>query len=211
MRRDDLSRQFLVERFAQAGVMVKTAPVSEWIYYCDYLVKNKYVLNTKFRDRLRTNMGQFVKKYFEKEIKKIFAQSGYYELHLVDVDKVIKNTTGLISPRLTGEAILTTGLALTEIAETVAGVISIGPFGCMPGRIAESLLHTGIQKKKLMISEDKEMVSRVMNKFPHLPYLAIETDGNPFPQLIEAKLDIFLLQVKRIHEVMVHSSENRSS
>jgi predicted CoA-substrate-specific enzyme activase len=210
VRRDELSRQSLVERFADAGVMVKTAPVSEWLYYCDYLARHNLLPGTKLKDRFRAVTGRLVKRHFEREIKEILSESGLYELQMVDVDKVIRSTSGLISPRLTGEAILTTGLALKEIAETAAGVISIGPFGCMPCRIAESLLSTSIQEKKLLIAEDKEMVSRVMKEFPNLPYLAIETDGNPFPQLIEAKLDIFLLQVKRVHEVMFNPLATRS-
>ena len=31
------------------------------------------------------------------------------------------------------------------------------------------------------------------------PFLAIETDGMPFPQIIEANLESFLLQAKRVH------------
>lgn len=31
------------------------------------------------------------------------------------------------------------------------------------------------------------------------PFLSIETDGSPFPQLIEANLEAFLLQAGRVH------------
>ncbi|MCX5873403.1 MAG: hypothetical protein NTY51_09260, partial [Deltaproteobacteria bacterium] len=36
-----------------------------------------------------------------------------------------------------------------------------------------------------------------------LPFLAIETDGNAFPQIIEARLEAFSLQAKRLHEKMM--------
>jgi hypothetical protein len=36
-----------------------------------------------------------------------------------------------------------------------------------------------------------------------LPFLAIETDGNAFPQIIEARLEAFSLQAKRLHEKML--------
>ncbi|MDR2729224.1 MAG: hypothetical protein LBB56_08820, partial [Chitinispirillales bacterium] len=32
------------------------------------------------------------------------------------------------------------------------------------------------------------------------PFLAVETDGSPFPQLIEANMEAFVLQAKRLHE-----------
>jgi len=35
-----------------------------------------------------------------------------------------------------------------------------------------------------------------------LPFLAIESDGNPFPQIIQAKLEVFLMQAARIHNLL---------
>ena len=35
-----------------------------------------------------------------------------------------------------------------------------------------------------------------------LPYLAIESDGNPYPQIVEARLEVFALQARRIGEMM---------
>jgi hypothetical protein len=35
-----------------------------------------------------------------------------------------------------------------------------------------------------------------------MPFLSIETDGGPFPQVIEARLETFMLQAMRLHEVM---------
>ena len=46
------------------------------------------------------------------------------------------------------------------------------------------------------------MIRAVMEEVPHLPFLAIESDGNPFPQVIEARLETFILQSFRLHEVM---------
>lgn len=36
-----------------------------------------------------------------------------------------------------------------------------------------------------------------------LPFLAIESDGSPFPQLISAKLETFCLRAERLHKKMV--------
>jgi len=35
-----------------------------------------------------------------------------------------------------------------------------------------------------------------------LPFLAVESDGTPFPQIIQAKLEVFLLQAARIHTLL---------
>jgi len=62
---------------------------------------------------------------------------------------------------------------------------------------------------------DKDLVAKVMQYCPSLPFLAIETDGNPFPQVIEARLEIFCLQVKRLHdriqEVKARGANNKAA
>lgn len=202
VRRDDFSRQHLVERLAREGILVRTAPVAEWLYYCDYLVKYKYVVHANLKDRLRVNGLQYFKKFYEKAIKDILGRSGFYQVHLLDVERMIGSASDLISPRLTGEAILTAAAAFTELVEDVSGVISLGPFGCMPGRIAESIVNGQLNEQKAKVARDKDLVARVMERYPSLPFLAMETDGNAFPQSIEARLEIFSLQVKRLHNLI---------
>ena len=200
VRRDDFSRQYLVDKLAARDIIVKVAPIAEWLYYCDYIVKNKLVVHSTLMDRIKTYIQGYFKNPFEKTIKSAMEKSGFYEGHMIDVDKVVGNVSDLVSPRLTGETVLTVGSAITEVVEEVDGVISIGPFGCMPGRIAEAVISETINDKKLQIAEDKELVKKVMEHHPALPFLSIETDGNVFPQIIEARLENFCLQVGRVHK-----------
>jgi len=104
-----------------------------------------------------------------------------------------------MSPKLTGEAILTIGGTVDEIVDDVDGVIIIGPFGCMPHRVAESILNSSLEKQKIKVAED-EKTKKVIEKFSSLPFLAIEVDGSIFTQVIEARLESFCLQVERINE-----------
>jgi hypothetical protein len=46
------------------------------------------------------------------------------------------------------------------------------------------------------------LVGKVLEKYPHLPYLNIETDGSAFPQQIEIRLEAFALQVKRVNDLV---------
>jgi hypothetical protein len=41
-----------------------------------------------------------------------------------------------------------------------------------------------------------------LTQIEDLPFLAIESDGSPFPQLIDAKLDTFCLRAQRLHAKM---------
>ena len=78
----------------------------------------------------------------------------------------------------------------------------------MPSRVAESIL-----KEELTTTEVRELAAH-NGHAPHpsllagdrkLPFLAIETDGSAFPQIIEARLEAFCLQAQRVNEMMLLS------
>lgn len=208
VRRDSFSRQRIVEKLGEKGIIVKTAPIAEWIYYIDYLVKKNLLLGSTLDVRLKNYIQGYFKNYYERAIKGIFNNCKFYEYHLVDMDRIIMSVSDLISPKLTGETILTIGTAIIEVLEVVAGVISIGPFGCMPSRMSEAIIKGKINEKKLDVAENKKLVEEVMHSYPNLPFLSIETDGNPFPQIIESRLETFCLQVGRIQRKILEVKEN---
>jgi hypothetical protein len=41
------------------------------------------------------------------------------------------------------------------------------------------------------------------------PFLSIETDGSPFPQLVEANMEAFILQAKRVHEHLLSLKKHK--
>jgi len=186
VRHDDLSRQFLVEKLAERGFATKVSSVMEWVYYTDWCFKKGLSAEIpNINERVSLLLRSTWMRRYEKTFKKIMERSNLFQNRLDDVDHLISNISQLINPELTGEAVLTIGAAITEIPNHYCGVIAIGPFGCMPNRLSEAIL------------------SREMGA--ELPFLAIESDGNLFPQVITAKLEVFLLQALRIHENMMES------
>lgn len=202
VRRDSFSRKNLVERLSLNGFWVRTAPIAEWLHYCDYIVRNSLVVKSRWQDRARVTVQQYFKNPYETKIKALLGESGFYIPHTADVTHMIESVQNLISPRLTGETILTVGAALTEIVETVDGVLSLGPFGCMPARISEAIITERMNERKSEIALEKNLVNQVMSHHPALPFLSIETDGSAFPQVIESRLESFCLQVGRVHETV---------
>jgi len=208
VRNDPISLQNLVEKMADRGFIVRTSQTSEWIKYVDWLIKTGIEGdNTDIPFWIR----YYVKRYFDKKIRNLFAPSGLFFNEVIKVEDLIQAGEKFISPKLTGEAILTVGAALHEILHPACGIISIGPFGCMPSRIAEAVLS-----EKFTTTEKLELLQRANGdsaishsaalsaKDRKLPFLAIETDGNAFPQIIEARLEAFSLQAKRLHEKMLN-------
>ena len=197
VRHDPISRQGLIERLAAQGFIVRTSQVSEWMKYTDWLVR------TGKEGRRDTGfwISSLVKWYFDQKIRSLLAPSGLFHHHVAPTREIIEAGSPFISPRMHGESILTVGAAFHEILAPACGVISIGPFGCMPSRLAEAILSEKFSTGQL----------RLMGRNGHLlqgsgdrklPFLAIETDGNPFPQIIEARLEAFCLQARRLHQAM---------
>lgn len=201
VRRDPLSRQFLVERLADRGIVCKVAPIHEWMYYTEFIYRNAVYLE---KPTLAGSLGSLAKEFFqgrmERSIKQILSRSGFYEYRPVRVGRLLESVEHLISPSMVGgDATLTVAAAMNEIIDEVHGVIVIGPFGCLPNRIAEAVLAPSLNREKVHTTLDRPLVEKVLERHPSLPFLAIESDGGPFPQVIQAKLEAFCLQVDRLH------------
>jgi predicted CoA-substrate-specific enzyme activase len=206
VRNDEFSRGELINRLIENNVLVKVAPIGEYVFYSGYLMKNDTDRKPlDLSQRLRLYLKEHAQRKIEKRIKKCFAQTGLIEYELIDIEEVVGKAEHLINPQLHGEAILTVGLALKEIIDHTAGVISLGPFSCMPSRVAESILNCemNIEGKA---TADKKIIRSYPDKIDNLPFLAIETDGNIFPQIIQSKIEIFILQAQRLHKKLSKAS-----
>lgn len=201
VRRDGLSKQYITEMLAREGFAVTCSPIGEWVLYTDYLVNKGLASETpSLMEKLRLLLKQKYMAHSETTIKSMLAQSGLVRASRVDVEAIVDAAAGLISPNLTGEAILTVGSALMEISSHACGVIGIGPFGCMPNRLSESILSDNMNVQAVADNLGAAALSRhaLIGDGP-LPFLVIESDGSPFTQLLRAKLDAFCLSARRLH------------
>ncbi|MEA1970324.1 MAG: activase, partial [Thermodesulfobacteriota bacterium] len=204
VRHDDISRQYIIEDLANRGIATKVSTLAEWIYYTDWLVQNNLSTdNHSFKDKLSLSVRSVFMRKYERTVKNILSKSNLCESRVEDVNHVIKHTRHLINPELTGEAILTVGTSINEVLDHYCGVIAIGPFGCMPTRVAEAILTGEMNMEgKLAAGAITQKVKDLQDEVQELPFLTIEGDGSRFPQIITAKLEAFLLQAERLHKKM---------
>ncbi len=210
VRRDDISRQFITERLARMGFATCCAPVSEWLHYADWLLARKLAANGHgtLWQRLGLKLKQRSMHQTEDRIRRVLARSGLIGTHGVDIPGIIAHARPFLAPDHHGEAILTIGSALSDIASQSCGVIAIGPFGCMPNRIAESILgEVMTTADKLRCPQAGHRLHECLAGMDKLPFLAIESDGSPFPQVIEAKLEAFCLRARHLHRRMQHAKK----
>ncbi|MCK9572952.1 MAG: hypothetical protein M0R20_00925 [Candidatus Omnitrophica bacterium] len=199
VRRDDFCCNAIIESLAQKGFVVKTAPVLEWLHYVDYLVKRRIVeSNLSISGRIEFFIKQRLQRKYEKSIKDILSISGLYSDDSVEMEEIIRFGKHLVSEQLTGESIVVVGAALKEIMHSACGIINVGPFACLPSRIIEAILSSNMNLKTKMEIEGRTYLDSEDNH--ELAFLSIEVDGNPFPLLMDAKIEAFCLQAERLHK-----------
>lgn len=201
IRKELFSRQGVVDRLQKREIIPQAASVLEWLYYVDYLVR-KGILASNFNLKTRTEffMKHSLQHIFERRIKGILAKSGLYSGYPVDIENILKYGRDLLPLELTGEPIIVIGAALAKILHSICGVISIGPFSCLPTRVTEAILSKEMNiERKSKFDKDKGYIFACLSE---LPFLSMEVDGNPLPPVVEARLEAFCLQVERVHRLM---------
>jgi hypothetical protein len=198
VRKDEFSSQRVIEALARRQIVVQRAPMLEWIRYVDYWVRKIERRKLALGERIEMNLRMLTMGRIERKVKRILAASGLYQHELVDIAGVMNVGQHFVHQSFGGETILVVGRFFKDILKHFHGMISIGPFACLPTRIIEAILtpESRVQgNRRLEGLPDGERLKAVTS----LPFLSIECDGNPFPQIIEAQIEAFCLQVERVY------------
>ncbi len=212
VRRDCFSSRDLRERLARRDIIVRQAHVLEWLSYCDYNVKEG-IYESKFslRGHAEFSVKQVMQRYYEKKIKRILAKSRLYEFEMIDMKTIMEYGGKFFDRRFTGEVILFAGNYFKDIMHSIHGAISIGPFACMPTRVTEAVMAVeSTMERKIELTGDRSPKGHSEDMFC-LPFLSVEMDGNPLPQVLEARIEAFALQVERLHKKMQSKKEEVTS
>jgi hypothetical protein len=208
VRKDDFSRMNILDYLQERGFVVRVAPAIEYLCYSNRNVRSglqEGAMSPRQKALMHLRAGMM--QWWERRIKTILASSGLYRFEMVDIDETVEGVGHLVDENLRGECILTVGSSMREILHDSCGVIAIGPFGCMPSRIAEAILkkEMNVEGKRRMRGWERK--ARAFEDIGSFPFLSIETDGNPFPQVIEANLEAFVLQARRTNRRMASLGE----
>lgn len=207
VRNEPFSRQYIEDKLAKMGFVSRIIPLMEWLYYVDYMLLGPISdTKLKFMKKLYIFGKTKISKFIERKIKRIFAKSGLYIYEELNVKDILETSEHLVSRNLYGEVGLTIGASLKHILKDVCGVVTLSPFACIQNRVAEAILNTSMTVKGKIESDSKSVFGEDIIELDEdikLPFLSIESDGNPFPQIIDARLEVFGMQSKRIHDKMM--------
>ncbi|MBM2814456.1 MAG: putative CoA-substrate-specific enzyme activase [Ignavibacteria bacterium] len=205
VRRDNFAHKYLNRVFAKKGFVLKIAHITEWIYYIDYLISIGLIeADNSIKNRSERYIRSMYMHNAEKKIKKALAKSGYFTK--INIEALLSHSKHIIPLEIKGEPGLTLGTALHEGFEEYCGIINLGPFGCMPTRFTEAVAipEMKVEHKILAkrLNDPDYEISEVFNGNLSIPFLTIESDGNVYPQIIEARLETFTLQAERAARLM---------
>lgn len=210
VRRDHYSLMGIPEMLAENGFVMLDAPLSEWVRYTDFLRDIKmFEVKTNFIGNIENLLSGYVQDYHERKVKRIMAKSGLFEPEMINIRKYMAHSTHIFPLTLTGEPGLSSGAALYQLIDKYCGVINVGPFGCMNSRMTEAVttveMNLDGKERAVKNAGKKTDVSYLRESTDILPFLSVECDGNPFSQIIQARLETFMLQADRLHtDVQTH-------
>jgi hypothetical protein len=161
-----------------------------------------YEAKLSFLGKAEMLVSNLVQDWYEKKIKRAWVKSGLYEYEKIDIREYMRHSTHFFPLELTGEPGLSSGSALSHFVDKYCGVISVGPFGCMNSRMTEAVATQEMTvegKERAAANAGRKLdLSDLKESMDVLPFLSVECDGNPFSQIIQARLETFMLQADRL-------------
>lgn len=210
VRNDHFARKNIEGLLAKKGFIAHVIPFMEVLFYIDYcLIHDLTEIDINPFKKIYFFFKSFFQMQIDRKFKNAFSNCGFYIPFYIDIKGVINSSRHIVTPYLRGEVPITTGASLKYILNPSCGAISIGPFACLPSRMVESLLKTNMTLKNKIDASGITPLYEELNKMGvnNLPFLAIESDGNPFTQVTQAQLEVFCLQANRMYEKMQEAKQ----
>jgi len=127
----------------------------------------------------RLDVEKWWKHSVEKKVLKILEPTGLIPETPHDMQVIMKYTREhFVNMELQSEIAVSTGSAAAAMEAGYSGVVNIGPFACLIGRVIEGLYTPWARAR-------------------NYPALSVEVDGNILPPNIVNKLNIFMVNVLR--------------
>ena len=191
VRRDDFAVGELTDLMSERGIVVKVAGISEWIHYLDF-VRNynlnkllklrkpgKRFLSEPWRELKKLGIEKWWKHSIEKKVLAILEPTGLIPETPHDMDVIMKYTQeNFLNLELNSEIAVSSGSAAAAMDAGYSGIVNIGPFACLIGRVIEGIFTPWARER-------------------NYPMLSVEVDGNLLPPNIINKLNIFIVNVLR--------------
>ncbi len=144
IRQDPYGNDNLNELIESSGCEVWISPISEWIWYTDFMARWRAGISRNYIKKLKTAMvNKFIRKV-EREINEI-TEPILKDRREPEIDEILNEAMRYVPPNFGTEAILTLGRSRIFARDGAKAIVNVAPFTCMPGVITQAFFHT-IQK-----------------------------------------------------------------
>jgi predicted CoA-substrate-specific enzyme activase len=152
VRHNVFANENIIKKIEALGGEVWLAPIEEWIYYVNLMGLRKSLVKLQngnlTRKTIRDIMNTVITRYIQHKIEHKFSRTfkGFLRtLKEPSTKEILKNASPYLHDSFEGEAVLSMGKAVDLVKRGASGIISVMPFGCMPGTIVSALLK-GLKK-----------------------------------------------------------------
>jgi predicted CoA-substrate-specific enzyme activase len=128
-----------VKELEAMGAEVRVPPVSEWIYYTNFVSKRKSWDRRQYGDFFRTIFNNFFQTRYERKMENIISKDLRFG-HELSTKNLVDLASPYIADTFEGEAVLCVGKVIDYVADEADGIINVMPFACMPGTIVHAVL-----------------------------------------------------------------------
>jgi predicted CoA-substrate-specific enzyme activase len=181
VRLNTFANEQVVRKIEALGGEVWLAPMEEWIFYVNAMSARKAVYQWKrnlfSKKCIDEILSVYLTNFYQKKIEHRCAKAlegSLKTLHEPSTQELFRNASPYVHDSFEGETILSIGKAVDLVKKGASGIISVMPFGCMPGTIVDALLK-GIKQDT------------------GIPFLSIAYDGNE-ANCSEIQMEAFMHQ-----------------
>jgi predicted nucleotide-binding protein (sugar kinase/HSP70/actin superfamily) len=141
----------------------------------------KRLFSKPWKDLKKLKLEEWWKHSIEKKVLAILNSTKLIPDTPHDMHEIMKYTQEhFLNLELNSEIAVSTGSAAAAMDAGYSGIVNIGPFACLIGRVIEGLFTPWARER-------------------NYPILSVEVDGNLLPPNIINKLNIFMVNVLRFN------------
>jgi len=186
VRAHEPSNHYLVRTLESLGAEVRLAPSSEFLGYFNYITGvrglERFQESGEIRDYLEGALRNLIGRYAGRDERILFDACGssIKDLHEISPQKVVALGKHYINYLFGGEAICSMGKSEDLAEHGIGGIVSAGPFNCMPSLVVSAL--------------SRELRARHRN----IPFLNLDFDGFE-DSTRDQRVSTFMAQVRQRH------------
>lgn len=140
VRLDPYANDDVIKTIEKCGGEAWVSPISEWIWYADFMARWRARIRRNLKDLLITFLKNKFFKGIERKIYEITREI-IGDRKEPDIEEIMKKAAEFFPVNFGTESPLTIGRAIIFKEQGAKAVVNVSPFTCMPGNISQAIFQ----------------------------------------------------------------------